>query len=71
LEPSFRFRGITPDAGGYGSDVCRTVLMTTSFHYVTTADVDLHPIGPHRVPQLRHSHIDIVNRAIKRAHVHC
>jgi len=44
-----------------------TVLMTTSLHNVATADVELHTVGSQLVLELRHNHIDIVNRAVKRA----
>jgi undecaprenyl-phosphate galactose phosphotransferase len=44
-----------------------TVVMTTPLHNVATADVELHTIGSRLVLELRHNHIDIVNRAVKRA----
>jgi len=44
-----------------------TVVMTTALHNVATADVELHTIGSQLVLELRHNHIDIVNRAVKRA----
>jgi exopolysaccharide production protein ExoY len=44
-----------------------TVVMTTPLHNVATADVELHTVGSQLVLELRHNHIDIVNRAIKRA----
>jgi undecaprenyl-phosphate galactose phosphotransferase len=44
-----------------------TVLMTTPLHNVATADVELHTVGSQLVLELRHNHIDIVNRAVKRA----
>jgi undecaprenyl-phosphate galactose phosphotransferase len=43
-----------------------TVLMTTPLHNVATADVELHTVGSRLILELRHNHIDIVNRAVKR-----